>query len=475
MECYRSIVAVVGGLVITAAGLAGTADAVGTCSSSDANFCVTYGLAANLAGTTTAANAAAAPVDVSASVANTSADQSSTTTHWLDHVVLTLFNGLGGKAYTPSNQLDNNLIVAGSSSTCSAADFSDCTAGQGTFWASVSGAFSGFYPGSFGIQRITNVNPTTVPGADLQWDVAMTFCVHDTPLPVPCQNESFTASAASAGSGTVLIPTRPATPFSYSGISVDASLSTAEIHLKGLSSTLSDGTAASHGQQTVMHLPTRCGVANAAATLVDRGTGSGGASISVPLTQTVTGCPTARFAKSEHLLTAHFDGTTSTTPIAGRTIKRWHWSFGDGTSRVTTGPKVAHTYSSSRNRTVRLVVEDSLGALSTARSWLLRGTAMSWSASASRVSPGTAVTLSGRLTKWHSSTGLGGRSVRIQRCRVGTNHCTLVKTVTTSRHAGRVGKFSVVVHPTAAGDYRATYFGGGGYLGIRRSHRITMR
>jgi hypothetical protein len=123
---------------------------------------------------------------------------------------------------------------------------------------------------------------------------------------------------------------------------------------------------------------------------------------------------------------------------------------------------------------VRLVVEDSLGALSTVRSWLLRGSAMTWSASSSKVAPGTAVTLSGRLTRWHSTIGLGGRSIRIQRCKVGTNKCTLIKTVTTSRHSGRVGRFSLVIHPTAAGDYRATFFGGNGYLGIRKTHRITM-
>jgi PKD repeat protein len=459
-------------MVGAAAGtVADPAAATDICSPTDSAFCVTYTAAVDQPGTSTAETRAAAPVDVSVSAANTSTDQSSSTTHWLDHIVLTLFNGLGGKAYTPSAKLDNNLLVAGSSTDCSAADFSDCTAGHGTFYADITGSgyFDGIYPGNFGIQRITNVNPTTVAGADLQWNVALTFCIHGTPITIPCQNENFTAAAASAGSGTVTVPARPAQPITYGSASIDASMSTAEIHLNGVSTTLNDGTPAPSGQQTVMHLPLQCGTASAAATLVDRA----GASVVVPLSQSVTGCPTARFTSTQRLRTAHFNGSTSTTPLSpDRTIAKWRWSFGDGKSQVTTSATVAHTYSSSRDRTVRLVVQDSLGALSKVRTLLLKGTALSFAASHSTVASGTAVRLSGRLTRWHTTIGLAGRSLRIDRCRAGT--CRKLTTLTTSKRAGHRGEFQLTIHPTRTYTYRATFFGGQGFLGVRKSVKVSV-
>jgi len=482
MARYRSLVAVAGTLAIAAGGLTGTAAAVGTetCNPTphaDASFCVTYGVGITQPGTSTPETHAAAPADLTIDLDNTSTHAADDGTHsvWLKQIEVSLLSGLGGHAYALSSQLPNGLIIAGSTTNCgSPPDVTACD-GYGGFFALVSGSgvFDGVRSGTFGVQRVENINPPAA-STNLDWNVTIDFCLSTSlgSCTDGAQRQVIELRAAApSGANNGDNVTMPASVIIQpaSGITVDASIDNVHLLLHGQSDTVSSGTPPA-APVTVLHLPTRCGTAAADAVFTDRAD----TTVNAPLKQSVTGCPTARFAKAEHLLTAHFDGTTSTSPITGRTITKWHWSFGDGTSRVTTGPKVAHTYASSRNRTVRLVVEDSLGALSTARSWLLRGSAMTWAASASRVKPGTAVTLSGRLTKWHSTTGLGGRKVTIQRCRVGTNHCTLVKTVTTSRHSGRVGKFSVVVHPTAAGDYRATYFGGGGYLGIRKSHRITM-
>src|SRR5829696_7782196 len=62
--------------------------------------------------------------------------------------------------------------------------------------------------------------------------------------------------------------------------------------------------------------------------------------------------------------TIELDGSQSYSPVAGRSIAGWHWSFGDGTEAVTTTPTVAHTYRPGTEHTVSLYVEDSAGALS---------------------------------------------------------------------------------------------------------------
>jgi hypothetical protein len=466
MARYRSLLAVTAACVSLVGGLSGTASAVGTCST-DNSFCITYALSVRDAGTSTTATTAAAPVDASVTLQNTSPNRVSDTNLWLDHLDVSLLSGLGGNVVTPSATLDNNLLIAGSDTQCgSDPNFTACPGGSGD----VDVQFNGnVYQGTFGVQGVRNINPPA-PGYAVDWSLTIRVCVNPG-IPL-CQNTTSEIQGNPAVDGTFSIPT--STTISSNGFSGLASIYAATINISGIASKVSTNSGdvdAPSGAQTVFHLPTQCGDANASGTAVSHGSATASVTAALP----VSGCPTAHVGAAEQLLRASFDGTGSSTPVSGRTLKLWHWSFGDGSRKVTAGPKVAHTYSASGDRTVRLVVEDSLGALSRPVSLLLRGSAMTWAASASRVRPGTAVTLSGRLTRWHTSTGLGGRAVRIERCKVGTTRCTLVKTVTTSRHAGRVGRFAVVVHPTSAGDYRATFAGGQGYLGIRKVHRITLR
>jgi hypothetical protein len=155
--------------------------------------------------------------------------------------------------------------------------------------------------------------------------------------------------------------------------------------------------------------------------------------------------------------------------VAGRSIVGWRWAVGDGTSKTTTSPVVAHTYASSRDRTARLVVVDDLGALSSARTRLLKGSTLTIASKATAV-PGSKVALSGRLTRWNTTTGLAGRTLRLERCRANGTHCALIKTVTTTS----TGRWSAkAVFKAAKPRFRVSFRGGQGFLGTRASRRVS--
>jgi hypothetical protein len=473
-------------LVLTAALLAGgtslstatPAGAVPTpvCSETDATFCFSADLSVTVPGSATPEDRAGAPADYTFSLENTSADHlSNNKNHWLGQLGVNLVKGLGGSFATPSAQLDNNLLVAGTSAGCAqGADnsFSECTAGHGVVVADVTGSgfpgVDGFHTGTFGVQKIYNINPPTA-GYVIDWNAVLELCVN-TPLGAcnasgPQEVNVSIRSASGATAGSLVLNTTAA--FDFSSVHVDGSLDSLEgVTLLGSSETLANGSAASK-VQTVLHLPNRCGIGNANITGVDRAL----AAATVPLTVPVTGCPSAAFtAKESKPYRASFDGSGSSVGVSGRTLAKWHWAFGDGKTKVTTGPKVTHTYTSSKDRTVKLVVEDSAGALSAARTKPLKGSKLTI-ASKAKAAHGTRLALSGRLVRWHTTKALPHRALRLERCRANQTRCQLIATVHTNStgHWKTKAKFS---GPKPM--FRISFNGGKGYVGTR-AHRTVKQ
>jgi glucose/arabinose dehydrogenase len=79
---------------------------------------------------------------------------------------------------------------------------------------------------------------------------------------------------------------------------------------------------------------------------------------------TVNTRPVAEFAYTPDGATVSFSGNRSSDPDAGDSVVRWSWSFGDGTSSVTTTPTTMHTFAAERPYDVTLVVTDARGARS---------------------------------------------------------------------------------------------------------------
>jgi PKD repeat protein len=63
-------------------------------------------------------------------------------------------------------------------------------------------------------------------------------------------------------------------------------------------------------------------------------------------------------------LAVSFDGSRSSDPDPGDSIRTYRWSFGDGASQDTTAPTVSHTYSTAGAVTATLRVLDQFGAIS---------------------------------------------------------------------------------------------------------------
>jgi len=74
--------------------------------------------------------------------------------------------------------------------------------------------------------------------------------------------------------------------------------------------------------------------------------------------------PTASFTQRPNGLAVTLDGSASSDPDSGDSVTSWSWAFGDGTSRTTTTPVVAHTYPRAGTFTATLRVTDSRGAVS---------------------------------------------------------------------------------------------------------------
>jgi len=78
----------------------------------------------------------------------------------------------------------------------------------------------------------------------------------------------------------------------------------------------------------------------------------------VPATENTP--PVAEFRYRPDGRVVAFDGTASSDPERQK-ITSWHWSFGDGTSKTTTGPRVSHTYATKGQFEATLTVTDSGG------------------------------------------------------------------------------------------------------------------
>jgi len=328
------------------------------CSQQDSTFCISAGLTAT---SNPPGRIAAAPVSLDFSVSNTST--STAQAYWLHSAALTLAsNGIASPpTLTASAQLPNGLLLAGGG-TCSSPAYTDCPGGHGSIVA-IATLFGNSTPasGTFGIAKIVNRNPPS-PGDYGDYDVTLnvTLCVP----PYPCFDTSTVSEATiaqpSGGAPPAVafqITTDGTAPFANGTVSY--ALNSFSFHVDGQSSQLAGGPA---GQTyTILALPVDCGTASGSSSFASHNS----VTVAIPESVTVTGCPTAVLPPPVVSGTsASFDGSGSSTPVAGRTITHWDWTFGDGTTAVTTVPTVKHTYVPGSTYAASLVVRDSAGARS---------------------------------------------------------------------------------------------------------------
>ncbi len=298
---------------------------------------------------------------------------------------------------TPSPDLPDNLILAGEDGCAPGADhtFSACSAGHGQWVVKFhDSTVNGTYHSSFGIDRIVSHDD---PGYIVNWVVTVHLCIpnpldpgdtcvfqttQDVPVQVPA------ASAAPAGRASVIAPTIDVPLFgpidkTFLGFHEQGEFSLWQVgvHLQGESDRILGGSDLAD-PVALDALPAKCQSLSGSAELFSHAATP--RSVTFPLGPiTLTGCPTAVFGLTAITGTrATFDGSASTTPLGpDRTVARYHWRFGDGRTRVTTTPTVQHLYPAAPLTppayAVRLVVEDSAGALSHAATLTVNGTAMS--------------------------------------------------------------------------------------------------
>ena len=355
------------------------------------SFCATLD---QLAPSTTQA---AKPFNLDAAFHNSSTNHISDPATWIDHVDLHLLGtNSAAPLVIPSNLLPDELVLAGDDSDCST-NFAACDAGHGGFVANVTEApiENGVHTGTFGILRIVNENDAThVPGANsylyrMDLDVCVdsatfgTCALHQTPSieiggPIP--------SGERSGTFDLTLPLWQEGDTTVQGAHVHyaGTVDSAEVHVRGSASTLAGGAPAPGGPFRVFRLPPKCGTATGAVTFATHQVSPRSVTVDQPAV-ILTGCPTASFTKSLGPGSVHFDGSASTAAVEGRDIHRWLWRFGDGTRAAEVVPETLHQYPlnapSPPVYNVRLVVEDSAGALSKAALRRVRGTATSVEAS----------------------------------------------------------------------------------------------
>ena len=440
----------------------------GACSPAQPTFCVSFGAAADAAGTTTPETSAAAPFDLALALANTSPAHATDQTRWLGQVAVTLVSGGSGPQLTPSSQLPQGLLLAGSAAACPPggdSTFSSCTAGRGSALVKVSGVPTqdGFKTTTFGIQQVTNVQTTS---HFAEYQVSIDLCV---PLfSVSCFAKSSvveTVVVPSPGGGTtaLLIPTSGTAAIPTGG-TVDYALDAASLNLNGTSATLASG--ASAGQTFVaLRLPTTCGALGATATA----TSEAGATAGVAQALAVTGCPTAGGVSVSGTgpRSAHFSTSPAGSSL-GRAIASYTWTFGDGTSATTTAPTTDHTYPSSDTRSGTVVATDAAGARSAPVGFTIRGAAAKLSGP-NRAVAGEKVRLKGALTS--AGAPLGGVEVTLLRCKASGASCHRVGTGTTSG-SGRV-RFRPKVEKSSR--FELVFGGGPDQLGATTTHLVKVR
>ena len=328
-------------------------------------FCVDFSFTAS-------DNTAAAPFNFDVAVSNQSQGFQGDPTEWIENATLRLDQLTAGvPTVTSSNDLPNNLVIAGGTA-CTAPTYSTCAGGNGTVTANITSVFgdrSG-EQGAFGISKIVNINP---PGAGnyLRWRATIKACVNYSVFPGTCfqasdQTQDFVVALVSGGGPqplAVTLDTRHQQTVSTGccgSADVDYSLSSFSLHLRGASADI-DGGSPLTTPTTILTMSKTCG------TIQGTGTFNSGAptrTVSIPQGLNVVGCPTAALQATASGLTAQLNGSGSAATVGGRTVAKYIWDFGDGTSAETTQPTTSHTYATGGAKTVTLRVEDSAGARS---------------------------------------------------------------------------------------------------------------
>ena len=409
------------------------------------SFCVTSDVAVNAS--------SSAPLRLVFDLANTSPGTTSST--WLSEVTVALAPGTAGPfGVTPSTRMPAGQVIAATPS-CTSPAFSDC-AGYGTTRIAISGFAAGTYTGTFGLRRITNVNPPAV-GMAAEYAGIVDICVPF--LGSPCYfelQEDF----------SVLVPDVPAAsprsltvPMRFTGVvpgggSYDAAVHTFHVAISGMSTSVYNGSTEEPTAQTrVLSTPQQCGTVTG--TVTARTGESAPRVVEAPHAHSIIRCPVARATIAYDGFTATFDASQSTA-ATGRTVTRWFWDFGDGTTRATSVSTVKHAYTTFGNHTATLSVRDSAGARSAAISRTVRGT----QTTAQITRSPTHVQVAGEVKPAHS----GAVTVALERKVDGT-----FQVISTKKPALTAGDYATQFLRPSPGEcrLRATFPGDEDHLGSR--------
>src|SRR6266540_2806007 len=312
---------------------------------------------------------AADPVGLDLSATNTSQNASGAGAKeaaWIDHLRLQLLFTVSPMRVTPSQLMPAGLLVAGGDN--------DCDAGHGTVLLRLSGSplgvFDGFTSAPFGITKIVNVHDAD-PDTNTAYDLHLSYCV---PAPSGCSSTDTAVLHATGRPGDSLTAPSITVPtmFQRTGVAcgaactvdVDGSPGSFSLRTSGLSNALEGGPA--DRTYTIMSLPRHCGTAGGGALFTSH-------------------WPVARFRRTIHGSTVDFDGSSSFSPVTGRTVTRWAWNFDDGSAPVTLVGTASHPFppapKTPPSYDVRLTVTDSAGAVSDPVVVTVRGTATTLSLS----------------------------------------------------------------------------------------------
>ncbi|HEX9377179.1 MAG TPA: PKD domain-containing protein [Actinomycetota bacterium] len=372
---------------------------------------------------------AADPVGLDLSATNTSQNASGAGAKeaaWIDHLRLQLLFTVSPMRVTPSQLMPAGLLVAGGDNDCApgadGSGYASCDAGHGTVLLRLSGSplgvFDGFTSAPFGITKIVNVHDAD-PDTNTAYDLHLSYCV---PAPSGCSSTDTAVLHATGRPGDSLTAPSITVPtmFQRTGVAcgaactvdVDGSPGSFSLRTSGLSNALEGGPA--DRTYTIMSLPRHCGTAGGGALFTSHGPVAGQASastVSFLLQPPVDHCPVARFRRTIHGSTVDFDGSSSFSPVTGRTVTRWAWNFDDGSAPVTLVGTASHPFppapKTPPSYDVRLTVTDSAGAVSDPVVVTVRGTATTLSLS--KTADHRKIRAAGKVLPWHA-----GRQILVQ-------------------------------------------------------------
>jgi hypothetical protein len=271
--------------LVIAAVTSATASATEICSDSPkvaTSFCVDPSLALS-------STIPGDPLRIDLTGADTSTNFSTDTNEWVNSAAVNLQSGGGSPVdITPSANMPNGLLIA-NSPACSG-DYSNCSAGHGVFAGILSGTMvgaDGYYEGTFGINKITNVSPAD-SGDLATYRVFVSYTVPSVPF-IGTINGQFNFDAhvaqGSGAPGPISVSTRYG--LTYLTASIDATLKSFALHLDGESSTLDGGGSA--GQTDRIFGVPSCGAWSARATF----TSGNARALSLDQSLTLPACPIA--------------------------------------------------------------------------------------------------------------------------------------------------------------------------------------